>query len=79
MEIHKTEEYQSAMRKIKSWKEKIGKSERGALLRILDEKKAFFANMRKTNPPLYQIFQINDKEISELVAEQLSSSKLTID
>ncbi|MBU0527500.1 hypothetical protein KKE92_03405 [Candidatus Micrarchaeota archaeon] len=79
MEIHETEEYGSALIKVKSWKEKIEKSDRVGLFRILDEKKIFFANMKKTNPNLYSIFQINDKEISESVAEKLSAAKITID
>ncbi len=79
MEIHETEEYRSALIKVKSWKEKIEKSEKKSLFRVLDEKKVFFANMKKTNPNLYSIFQINDKEISESVAEKLYTAKIVID
>ncbi|MFH1685232.1 MAG: hypothetical protein ABH983_02900 [Candidatus Micrarchaeota archaeon] len=79
MEFHKTEEYKSAMIKIKSWKKGIEKSDRAGILSILDEKKIFFANMKKTNPGLYIIFQINDKELSEMASEKISGAKITID
>ncbi len=44
-----------------------------------NEKLAFFSQMRKSNPEPYPIFEINDKELSELIYEKLTGKKVIID
>lgn len=44
-----------------------------------NEKLAFFSQMRKSNKDLYYLFEINDKELSELIYEKLTGKKVIID
>lgn len=79
MELHETKEYRNAISKIKSWKKKLSKTDKEGAIRILREKRNFFDEMRETNPHLYMVFQISDKEISEIANIKILGKEITLD
>ncbi len=79
MELHDTKEYRNAISKIKSWKKKLEKTNKEGATGILREKRDFFDEMRETNPQLYLVFQISDKEISEIANRKILGKEITLD
>ncbi|MBS3068135.1 hypothetical protein J4450_05505 [Candidatus Micrarchaeota archaeon] len=79
IELMKTKEYKDADKKVKDWKERLSKANNSEVMKVKDEKLAFFSEMRKSNQDLYSIFEINDKELSELIYEKLTGKKVIID
>jgi hypothetical protein len=79
MELHETEEYQDALRKVMGWKKRLSTADKTEALKVLEEKKAFFGMMRRESPRLYEVFRINDKELSELAMKRISGTDSKID
>ncbi len=74
-----TDGYRAARARIASWKEILLKGGRAEALKVRDEKTSFFAAMRRSAPELYAVFQVEDRELSEIIYEKIRGKKVTID
>lgn len=79
MEIHETKDYRDALAKVRSWRKRIAKADADETRKILQEKREFFDHMEETNPQLYSIFRISDKELSEMAIERFTGTPAIID
>ncbi len=74
-----SKEYKDASAKISAWKKKLATADRSAVLKIRDEKGAFFQSMLKTNPGLYSIFSVDDKTLAQMIFKKLTGQDVVID
>ena len=79
MGLEETEEYQDALRKVMGWKKRLGRADKAEAMKVLEEKKVFFGRMRGDSPRLYEVFRINDKELSELAVKIITGIDSIID
>ena len=75
----KTKEYQEASNKIRAWKDKLEEANRNEVFLIREQSGKFFAEMQKSKPELYRLFQIDDKTMGEKILEKLTGTKVIID
>lgn len=78
-ELVKSKEYLNAKAKIRSWKERLNRASEPEVMRIRDEKAAFFSQMREQNPQLYTALEILDKELSEMIFKRITGEDVIID
>lgn len=77
--IIKTTEYMEARAIVTNWKSELPFADQAKLVKIAKKRKSFFFKMKNLNPKLYQLFQSDDKELSEMIYEKLNGKKITFD
>jgi len=78
-ELLKSREYQDAERKIEGWKGRLLKANRQETENVRDEKAQYFRKLRERKPEVYNLLQIEDKTLSEMIMERLGIPKVIID
>ncbi len=74
-----SEGYKDALRRVASWKERLAKGDMAEAMKVRQENAAFFSRMRKSEPELYAVFQLSDKELSEMIYKKMTGKDITID
>jgi hypothetical protein len=77
--ITKSKAYADATRKIDAWKQRLKKADRREVMLIAGEKRKFFEKMHKTNPKLYEVFEIDDKTLGEEILNKLTGEEIILD
>lgn len=77
--IINSKESQDAERRIEEWKKRLSDADKEEVIKVRDEKKEFFTQMRENNPTLYEILRIEDKGLSEIIHEKLTGQHIIID
>jgi len=76
----KSKGYTNASRKVDSFMQRLNEtSNKKELMKIRDEKAAFFESLRKSDPGLYEVFRIDDKTIGEILVKKISGKDVVID
>lgn len=74
-----SERYKDALRRVAAWKGRLETADRAEAMRVREENAAFFTRMRESDPELYSVFQLSDKELSEMIFKRMTGKDITID
>lgn len=74
-----SEGYKDALRRVAAWKERLENGDVAEAMLVRQENAAFFSRMRKSDPELYSLFQLSDKELSEMIYKKMTGKDITID
>lgn len=77
--ILKDPKYVEAKQRIEKWLASIEQGNKETVIKIRDEKRNYFDNLKKTAPRIYQCFEINDKILSEMIIKKLIGRDIIID
>ena len=79
IELVGTKEYLDASTKVNAWNDRLIKADEKIAIKIIHEKALFFSRMKKNNPPLYSLFQVADKTLSESAYQKITGKRVIID
>ncbi|MBD3389630.1 hypothetical protein GF415_01605 [Candidatus Micrarchaeota archaeon] len=78
-EIMKSKEYKEAKDKIRDWKKQLDREGEEETLKIREEQRKFFSEMKKNNPEIYELFAVSRKEIGEKIYHNITGEEAIID
>lgn len=78
-ELLKSKEFKEASQRVAAWKSRLEKGGQDDVLKVRDEKAAFFGKMRETRPDLYAAFRVEDKTLGETIFKKLTGQDVVMD
>ena len=76
--LKNSKEYKDADEKVSKWKDRIINGDKGEALKVGSEKREFFDKMKATMPQLYLSFEMDDKDLSEMIFKKMTGKDIII-
>ncbi|MFN7991752.1 MAG: hypothetical protein U0R44_06375 [Candidatus Micrarchaeia archaeon] len=72
-------DYHAALARVREFKRRISESSDFRLGSVVEDAEAYFSELRKKSPHIYDMLKIHRKEIAEMVVQKRTGSQIIID